>query len=50
MIKKDDLASLWPDVDDLDIYKLEITHADLSQLSDVVKKWLCWKDCTFWIG
>ena len=43
--KKFDLASLKSEIDKLDIGKLETTPADLSTLSDVVKKWSYYKDC-----
>ena len=35
---KGDLASLKPDIDELDIDKLKSTHVDLVMLSNVVKK------------
>ena len=43
--KKFDLASLKSEIDKLDIGKSETTPADLSTLSDVVKKWSYYKDC-----
>ena len=36
--KKDDLANLKSDIDNLDIDKLETVSIDLSKLSDVVQK------------
>ena len=48
--KKFDLASLKSEIDKLDIGKLETTPADLSTLSDVVRKWCYYKDCIWWIS
>ena len=48
--KKFDLASLKSEIDKLDIGKLETTPANLSTLSDVVRKWCYYKDCVWWIS
>ena len=48
--KKFDLASLKSEIDKLDIGKLETTPADLSTLSDVVRKWCYYKDFIWWIS
>ena len=48
--KKFHWASLKSEIDQLDIGKLETTPADLSTLSDVVRKWCYYKDCIWWIS
>ena len=44
---KPNLASLKAEKDKLDIDKLVPVPVDLSKLSDVVKKWYCWKNCVW---